>query len=379
MIYFYTFFGAPSSPKRSVAVTKGMRPSYRKNGVTMKISLCMIVKDEEETLARCLESAKTLADEIVIVDTGSKDGTVEIAKTYTERVFFFAWEDDFAKARNFSFSRASGDYLLWLDADDVITPGNAEKFCELRRTLAQTPCDTVMCPYETGGLVYLRERLLKNCSDAKWRGHVHECIPPFGKILHSDFTIKHLPKDKDKGMRNLLIYQKWAEKEKLSGRDLFYYGRELYYHKLYTEAAAILKEMLAGGGWYVNKIEACKVLASCHLAQGDPGRALSALFQSFLYGEPRGSVLCDVGSIFKAQKKYREAAYWYEAALSSRDHSEEGDFELPACRGLTPLLELVVCHHALGDRNKAIEYHKKSEAIAPDHPSVLYNKKFFGL
>ena len=86
----------------------------------MKISLCMIVKDEEALLGRCLESAKSLADEIVIVDTGSADKTVELARRYTDAVYFLPWQGDFSHARNFSFSKATGDYLLWLDADDVI-------------------------------------------------------------------------------------------------------------------------------------------------------------------------------------------------------------------------------------------------------------------
>lgn len=345
----------------------------------MTISLCMIVKDEEEVLGRCLESVGGLVDEIVVVDTGSADGTREIAQSLGARVFRLAWEDDFAAARNFSFSQASGDYLMWLDADDVLPPESAEKFPALREMLEETGADTVMCPYGTGGLVYLRERVVKRCSDAKWRGHVHECIPPFGKTVHCDLSVLHLPCGRDKGMRNLFIYEKWAEKEKLSGRDLFYFGRELCEHNLYTQAEAVLLEMLAGDGWYVNKIEACKVLARCRLAKGDAKGALSALFESFRYGEPRASVLCELGALFKAQKQYREAAYWYEAALHARDHSAEGDFEYPACRTVTPLLELVVCYYSLGEREKALECHKKSEAIAPDHPSVIFNKKFFGL
>ena len=72
------------------------------------ISLCMIVKNEEKVLGRCLESAKRLADEIVIVDTGSEDRTREIARQYTSRVYEIPWRDDFSQARNFSFSRLSG-------------------------------------------------------------------------------------------------------------------------------------------------------------------------------------------------------------------------------------------------------------------------------
>ena len=80
----------------------------------------MIVRDEEKVLLRCLESLRGEADELIIVDTGSRDKTAEIARKYTDRVYFFPWIDDFSAARNFAFSKASGDYLMWLDADDLI-------------------------------------------------------------------------------------------------------------------------------------------------------------------------------------------------------------------------------------------------------------------
>ena len=88
----------------------------------MKLSLCMIVRDEEKVLARCLDSVKDAVDEIVIVDTGSSDNTAALAKRYTRAVFPLAWTDDFSAARNFSFEKATGDYLMWLDADDAIAP-----------------------------------------------------------------------------------------------------------------------------------------------------------------------------------------------------------------------------------------------------------------
>ena len=83
------------------------------------LSLCMIVKDEETVLPRCLESVQGLFDEIVVIDTGSTDQTREIARAFGAEVFDFQWRDDFSVARNFSFSKATSDYLFWMDADDV--------------------------------------------------------------------------------------------------------------------------------------------------------------------------------------------------------------------------------------------------------------------
>ena len=113
---------------------------------TISISLCMIVTDEEALLCRCLDSRISAADEIVIVDTGSTDRTKEIAADYTDRIYDFKWEDDFSAARNFALSKGYKDYLMWLDADDVISEENLQKLKELKVTL--TPeVDVVMMPY----------------------------------------------------------------------------------------------------------------------------------------------------------------------------------------------------------------------------------------
>ena len=99
----------------------------------MKLSLAMIVKNEESVLGHCLESVQGLVDEIVIVDTGSSDATVEIAEAHGARVFPFAWVNDFALARNYALDRCTGDWLLVLDADeaiDVLDHALIRKICE---------------------------------------------------------------------------------------------------------------------------------------------------------------------------------------------------------------------------------------------------------
>jgi glycosyltransferase involved in cell wall biosynthesis len=93
--------------------------------------LTAIVRDEESNLPRCLESVRGLFDEIVVVDTGSRDRTIEIARSFGARVFDFVWVDDFAAARNAALARATCDYAFWLDADDLIEPPERAKLEEL--------------------------------------------------------------------------------------------------------------------------------------------------------------------------------------------------------------------------------------------------------
>jgi glycosyltransferase involved in cell wall biosynthesis len=90
------------------------------------ISLCMIVKNEEQWLQQCLDSVKALVSEIIVVDTGSTDKTKEIAKKNGVKLFDFPWQDDFAAARNFSISKASCDWILWIDADETIAKKDHE-------------------------------------------------------------------------------------------------------------------------------------------------------------------------------------------------------------------------------------------------------------
>jgi tetratricopeptide (TPR) repeat protein len=98
-----------------------------------RLSLAMIVRNEEPRLGRCLESVRGLVDEIVVVDTGSTDGTVEVARRHGASVHHFEWCEDFAAARNESIRHATGDWIMWLDADDIFPRENFER---VRRAMA---------------------------------------------------------------------------------------------------------------------------------------------------------------------------------------------------------------------------------------------------
>ena len=99
------------------------------------ISVCMIVKNEEKRLAACLESLLPIADEIIIADTGSTDGTKELARRYTDKIYDFKWIDDFAAARNFVVGKAKMDYIYTADADEVIDQRNIELFKKVKLAL----------------------------------------------------------------------------------------------------------------------------------------------------------------------------------------------------------------------------------------------------
>lgn len=318
------------------------------------VSLCMIVKNEETVLARCLKTAGIYADEIIIIDTGSEDRTMEIARQYTKQIYEFPWSDDFAAARNESFSRASMDYCMWLDADDVVTEENAQKLRLLKETLDPST-DIVMMNYtiaeDPNGrplFSYYRERLIRNSRRFLWEGPVHEVIAPRGNILYSDITVCHRKTGSGDPDRNLRIYEKiLTQGGHLNERGRFYYARELYFHKRWQESANAFVQFLQGDGWTENQIEACLNLAECYRNLGLHQQKLTTLFHSFQLDSPRGEICCEIGRHFLESGQYKTAAFWYETALRTEPPDRKGAFVRWDCYDSLPKANLAICYKYL--------------------------------
>lgn len=351
----------------------------------LTISLCMIVKNEEMNLAHCLDSVADLVEEIIIVDTGSKDRTVEIASHYTTKVYSHPWKDDFSDARNYSFSKAAMDYCMWMDADDILEEREKDKFLKLKQSL--TPdIDMVMMKYHTAfdeagkpSFSYFRERWIRNCGLYRWIGAVHEVIPPKGRILYSDLGICHKKTGPGSPDRNLKIYQKLlAEGKRLEPRQQYYYGRELYYHEEYKEAVCVFEQfLLSEEGWIENKIEACAICARCYEKLGQEQAALLTLLRSMSFDLPRAELCCEIGKYFLEHESFYHAIYWYETALKIPKNEYSSGFILSDCYDYIPLLQLCVCYDKLGDRQKAKEYNERAGVCKPYSKAYLYNKQYF--
>lgn len=349
------------------------------------ISLCMILKNEEKVISRCLNSIISLVDEIIIVDTGSTDHTKEIAAEYTSNIYSYIWTDDFSAARNYSFSKATKDYCMWLDADDVLEASEKNKFINLKQSLT-LDTDIVMMKYNTAfdeagnpSFSYFRERWIKNIPKYRWIGEVHEVIPPYGKIVHSDIAICHRKEGIGNSDRNLNIYKKLISKGKiLEPRQQYYYGRELYYHHLYKDAVSVFEKFLESpDGWLENKIEACSICANCYYQLGNENSALLTLLRSLSFDIPRAELCCDIGKHFLERKDYKNAVYWYETALKSHRNPMSQGFILPDCYDYIPFMQLCVCYDRMGNHKKAEEYNEKAGVCKPYSPSYLYNKRYF--
>lgn len=349
------------------------------------ISLCMIVKNESCVLRRCLESIKNCVDEIIIIDTGSSDETITIAREYTELVYSFPWCDDFSAARNTSFSRATMDYRMWLDADDVLTEADQEKLLLLKATLSAE--DEVVClPYHTSfdeqgepTFTFYRERLISKSVPHRWVGRVHEVVEHSGKVRYADAAVRHHSVKTSYSDRNLHIYQtQKANGEPFSPRDRFYYARELYYHEHYGEAAREFVEFLKSGqGWKENCIEACRWLSRCLEKQELYDLALDALLYSFRYDAPRAVICCEIGRLWMQRKQWEHACAWYEQALQCTGTPDPGAFVDVDAEGFLPCIQLCVCYDRQSQPSKARAYHERAAAYRPNHPAVLHNQAYF--
>lgn len=349
------------------------------------LSLCMIVKNEEKVLGRCLESVKDIVDEIIIIDTGSTDKTKEIARKYTNHIFDFKWCDDFSKARNFSFSKATKDYLIWLDADDVILENDQKKLLDLKSSTS-LDTDIIMLKYNTGfdengnvNFSYYRERILKREKKYKWISPIHEVIVPKGNIVYSDIAITHKKIEDSNPKRNLIIFEKMIKNGvKLDPRQQFYYARELYYNKKYKKAIKNFNIFLdSKDGWSENKINACVDLHYCYLAINDTTNAFLSLTKSFMFDIPRAEICCHLGSFFFNKNQYNEAIYWYKKATTLPIDTTKGGFYNLDCYNFLPYLQLCVCYYKLGNIQEAIKYNELAGKDKPNNSAYLLNKEFF--
>ena len=346
------------------------------------ISLCMIVKNEEDVLARCLASVTDVVDEIIIVDTGSIDQTKKIAAEFTDKIYDFEWVNDFSAARNFAFSKATMQYQMWLDADDVMEPDEIEKFKLLKQTLDAT-VDIVTFKYhthfdETGKpiLTSTRERLFKRAKNYQWQDAIHEYILMSGHIINAEIAISH-KKISSSGDRNLQIYRGLvAAGKKLSPRETYYFARELMDHGIHAESVEYFERFLNDGqGWFEDNIATCFNLSRLYGFLNEKEKILPILFKSFGYDTPRAEICCQIAYYFKNVKDYKKAIYWFELALTLVKDSI--GFVLNDYWDYIPAIELCTCYSSIGNQQKSFDYHLLSKQFKPDSTSVAYNEKYF--
>lgn len=292
----------------------------------IEISLCMIVKNEEKVLARCLDSIVDLMDEIIIVDTGSTDSTKEIAGRYTDKIYDFTWVDDFSAARNFAFSKATKEYIYSADADEVLDETNHKRFWELKQVLLPE-IEVVQMKYGnqlSHGTAYnfdeeYRPKLFKRLRDWVWIEPIHEQIRLDPIVYDSDIVITHKP-HKNHAKRDFSVFQKHINSGlRLSKRLHHMYAMELYISgdaDDFAEAENFFAESAVDPTRSIDEVKeaACVVCRSARL-RGDSHILLKMSLKDLLT-EGSSEMCYELGEYFYQKGDYSEAAMWYYNAMN---------------------------------------------------------------
>ncbi len=251
-------------------INSKLMPKIEINDTTLKpfLSLSMIVKNEEKYLRDCIESVKDIVDEIIIVDTGSSDGTKLIAKNYNAKIYDFTWNDDFSAARNEALKYTTGQWFIYLDADERLKKSDGAKLLKiLRNSKPDIGAYVVTIESEHLQLDNSTElhrggypRIIKNIGFPKihFKGRVHEQITPslFSNNLKIDFTdivIEHLGYNRSreemdaKVRRNYKMLIQHVQEEPLNGYAWYQLGQTLAQMKLFKEAEDAIRMSIQTG------------------------------------------------------------------------------------------------------------------------------------
>ncbi|MBU3706987.1 MAG: glycosyltransferase [Mycobacterium sp.] len=349
------------------------------------LSLCMIVRNEEGTLGRCLESVAGVFDEIVIADTGSTDTTREIAERFGAKVVEFPWVDDFAAARNFSFAQGSSEYLMWLDADDVLAPEQRAKLLSLKDSL-DPGVDAVSMLYHTafddaGNVIASNRRLriVRRTKGFTWVGTVHEdlVINESFTFFDSDIVITHRKPESESGPsdRNLRILEKLiTDGRDVRPVDVLNYARELEMHKQFAAATPYYEQFLASGEGDLDvRTFALHKLASCYYMSGQPDKEFECTLRSFDIDVPRPEFSCRMAERFLSRNQFSQAAFWYELALQVQGTPSAWSIDSLAFRTWLPHKQLGLCYYQLGDYQRSLHHNREAQKYLPDDPDIRTN------
>jgi GT2 family glycosyltransferase/tetratricopeptide (TPR) repeat protein len=360
----------------------GTGPAPSANGHRARVSLSMIVKNEEANLPACLESAADLVDEIVIVDTGSTDRTKEVAARFGARVFDFPWCDDFAAARNESLAHASGEWIFWLDADDRLDEDNRRKLRDLfGRLNGENAAYAMKClclPDQQTGTVTAVDhiRLFRNHPGIRFEHRVHEQILSAvrrvgSEIRFSDVAVHHTGycdqslrrKKLERDLRLLNLEQAERPDDPFTLFNLGSIYQELRRH---DEALAVLRRSLERSGQadsITHKLYA--LIVGCHRALSQNDDALAVCQEGLKHYPDDIELLFVQGVLHKERGELEPATVSLERALTVQPPKQFGSIDA-GVRGYKARHNLGVIYHQQHRTAEAEPHWRKAVAERPD-------------
>lgn len=339
-----------------------------------RLTVCVLARDEEDLLPGCLDSVARAAFETVVIDTGSTDRTVEIARSKGARVYGHVWKDDFAAARNDALKRAHGDWVLMIDADERL---DERDLGALRTVMESGEADYTSVSIESviGSEILASRavRLFRNYPSLSFVGRIHEQLGGSLRPLAERFglrggaasvRLRHLGYDpqhfvtRGKAERNARLLEAELAENPGNAYALLKHGEALFSQGRFPEASGpieqawgLTKEAVFPGGDRALLEEPATLLAACSVADGQYHKALETLEELHRHAAPTANTRYLEGVARWALGK-EDAAPLLEEAIAAADRDGE-IFTLPEIRGATPLYILGAIALGTGDAGAA--------------------------
>jgi tetratricopeptide (TPR) repeat protein len=354
----------------------------------MSVSLAMIVRNEEATLPRLLESVAGAFDELVIVDTGSTDATPRIARRVADRFARITWPEDFGAARQAAFDRATSDWVCWLDADDIVEGASA-----IRPLVADAPPDVsgYLWPYVYGRdergretCRFWRERVVRNDGSYRWQGRVHEVLwtDRPGRLERSDrIVVQHhspLERAEAKSRRNVaLLERELADAgDRPSSRLLFYLGREYDGLGEPEQALAFFERCAAVSTWDEERYMTQLHMSDLHRRAGRHDEAVDADLRALAICPHWPNAYFSLAETYYFAGDWHKVIHWVEVgrAMPEPDALQIMD---PRSYRSRWLIHFTNALFRVGAVDEARAWTVRALRQAPDDPDHLANLRFF--
>lgn len=352
------------------------------------VSLCMIVKDEERYLRRCLSSVQDMIDEMIIIDTGSKDATIDIAKEFGAIIETIEWHQDFSEARNRSLSLATKDWILVLDADEYLRQEDRDKLIEALNDFSNEGYIIKTLNYNTEDnnsfITNLNQRIFKNNHNYHYTGAIHEqvtCIDSSKqngtfKIIDVGFYhmgyVPSVVKSKNKMYRNLDILKKVAVEDPTNDFTLFNLANEYSQLGQEDEALRLYNEVYYKGDFTVGFMPKLMMFRlQCLMNQKKYDEALQAIAEGLQIYPDFTELMYFRGIIERQDGEVIKAIRSFEKCLEMGKPRAQLEFQ-ELCYGLGPAFALAEIYEEQQDYQMAISYYNKCLSIDPSKYQVLY-------
>lgn len=336
------------------------------------VSLCMICKNEISNLGILLDQVCPVLEQVVIVDTGSTDGTLELIKEKQIQypnleLHHFAWIKDFSAARNYSFSFAKNSWTLWVDADDQIDPKDLKHFKDNYLNDPNVDCwilDYIYASFPDGTpqMVLGRERFIRTNSNAQWHGAIHETCLIHNLRQRNYDALKVIHNRNGKVIdynRNVDILASEFEKNPRDPRTAYYYGKELF-DRIDPKGLEILKHYLTLDGKYWDDcVGAQSRLAFDDLVHNRFDEAFNRASQIYILdsSRERAEYYWIMGSVEQKLGNFLSATRWYKICLEVNPASPR--VVNREYYSWNPTQRLSECYLALGNIDNAMLYYDK--------------------